>query len=77
MRYDNSMELYVNCDKAKECLWRSLVSGRRDLAKGIVDSQWLRKAKVNEKFKTTAEPGELVLFVREKSMNGTDEGLSR
>jgi hypothetical protein len=37
------------------------------MAKGLVIPNGCGKAKVNDKFKTTAAPGELILFVRERN----------
>jgi hypothetical protein len=38
------------------------------MSKGFVTANGCAKPKVSEKFKTTALPGELILFVREKNM---------
>ena len=68
LAYDNSMEIYVNCDKEKNAfgdVWYLVPS---IMSKGMVTANGCAKAKVSEKFKTTAAPGELILFVREKSM---------
>jgi hypothetical protein len=37
------------------------------MSKGFVSANSCGKAKVNEKYKTTAAPGELILFVRERN----------
>jgi hypothetical protein len=67
LAYDNSMELYVNCDAKRNefgDVWYRIPD---IMSKGMVMENGCGKAKVNEKFKTTATPGELILFVREKS----------
>lgn len=68
LAYNDSMDIYVNCDKDKNAfgdVWYLVPS---IMSKGMVTANGCAKAKVNEKFKTTAMPGELILFVREKNM---------
>ncbi len=67
LAYDNSMELYVNCDAKRNefgDVWYRIPD---IMSKGMVMENGCGKTKVNEKFKTTATPGELILFVREKN----------
>ena len=68
LAYNNSMDLYVNCDKAKNAFGDVWYLVPQIMAKGTVTENGCAKPKVNEKFKTTAIPGELILFVREKNM---------
>jgi len=68
LAYDNSMEIYVNCDKEKNAFGDVWYLVPQIMSKGTVTANGCAKAKVSEKFKTTAVPGELILFVREKSM---------
>ena len=68
LAYNNSMDLYVSCDKAKNTFGDVWYVVPQIMAKGTVTENGCAKAKVNEKFKTTAVPGELILFVREKNM---------
>lgn len=67
LAYDNSMELYVNCDAEKNTFGDVWYPVSQILTKGYVAANGCGKAKVNEKYKTTAAPGELILFVREKN----------
>ncbi|MGA9584535.1 MAG: hypothetical protein WBQ95_04355 [Terracidiphilus sp.] len=68
LAYNNSMDLYVNCDKAKNAFGDVWYLVPQIAAKGMVTENGCAKPKVNEKFKTTAIPGELIMFVREKNM---------
>jgi hypothetical protein len=68
LAYDNSMEIYVNCDKEKNAFGDVWYLVPEIMSKGFVSENGCGKAKVNEKYKTTAAPGELILFVREKNM---------
>ena len=65
--YDNAMELYVNCDADKNAFGDVWYSVPQIMAKGMVTSNLCGKSKENEKYKTTAAPGELILFVRERN----------
>ena len=65
--YDSSMEIYVNCDAEKNAFGDVWYSVPQIAAKGIVAANGCGKAKGNEKYKTTAGPGELILFVRERN----------
>lgn len=65
--YDDSMELYVNCDADKSTFGDVWYSVPQILNKGLVTSNLCGKSKANEKYKTTAAPGELILFVRERN----------
>lgn len=67
LAYDNSMEIYVNCDAEKNAFGDVWYSVSQIMTKGFVTANGCGKAKVNEKYKTTAVPGELILFVREKN----------
>jgi hypothetical protein len=66
--YDNSMEIYVNCDKEKNAFGDVWYLVPAIMSKGMVTANGCAKPKVSEKFKTTAAPGELILFVREKNV---------
>jgi hypothetical protein len=67
LAYDHSMELYVNCDKDKNAFGDVWYRVPQIMSKGMVTENGCGKAKVNEKYKTTAMPGELILFVRERN----------
>jgi hypothetical protein len=67
LAYDNSMEIYINCDAEKNSFGDVWYPVAQIMSKGYVAANGCGKAKVNEKFKTTAAPGELILFVREKN----------
>jgi hypothetical protein len=66
LAYDNSMELYVACDADKNAFGDVWYHVPEIMQKGVVTPNGCGKAKVNAKFKTTAAPGELILFVRER-----------
>jgi hypothetical protein len=68
LAYQNSMELYVSCDAEKNAFGDVWYRVPEIASKGYVAANGCGKGKVNEKFKTTAAPGELILFVREKSL---------
>lgn len=68
LAYDDSMEIYVNCDKEKNAFGDVWYRVPAIMSKGMVTANECAKPKVSEKFKTTALPGELILFVREKNM---------
>ena len=68
LAYNNSMEIYVQLRRGQKRFRRCLVSRAGDLSKGFVAANGCVKPKENEKFKTTAVPGELILFVREKNL---------
>jgi hypothetical protein len=68
LAYDSSMEIYTNCDKEKNAFGDVWYRVTEIMSKGIVTANLCAKAKVSEKFKTTAVPGELIIFVREKNM---------
>ena len=65
--YDGSMEVYVNCDADKNAFGDVWYSVPQIMSKGMVTSNLCGKSKANEKYKTTAGPGELILFVRERN----------
>jgi hypothetical protein len=67
LAYDNSMDLYVNCDADRNAFGDVWYTVSQIMAKGLVIPNGCGKAKVNDKFKTTAAPGELILFVRERN----------
>ena len=67
LAYDNSMELYVACDGDKNAFGDVWYHVPEIMQKGLVTTNGCGKAKVNAKFKTTAAPGELILFVRERN----------
>ena len=68
LAYNNSMDIYINCDKDKNAFGDVWYLVPQIMEKGIVTANGCAKPKVNEKFKTTAIPGELIMFVREKNM---------
>lgn len=66
--YDNSMEIYVNCDTAPEAYpgerrWYSI---QTILNAGLAGDDGCVKPKKRAEMKTTATPGELIFFVRER-----------
>jgi hypothetical protein len=65
--YEMSMEIYINCDADKNAFGDVWYSVPQIMAKGLVTSNLCGKTKPNEKYKTTAAPGELILFVRERN----------
>lgn len=67
LAYDDSMEIYVNCDADRNAFGDVWYSVPQIMTKGLVSANSCGKAKVNEKYKTTAGPGELILFVRERN----------
>jgi hypothetical protein len=67
LAYDSSMEIYVNCDAQKNEFGDVWYLVSRIMSEGMVMANGCGKAKVNDKFKTTAAPGELIMFVREKN----------
>jgi hypothetical protein len=67
LAYDNSMEIYINCDAEKNSFGDVWYLVPQIMEKGYVASDGCGKSKVNEKYKTTAGPGELILFVRERN----------
>ena len=68
LAYDDSMEIYINCDKDKNAFGDVWYRVPEIMSKGMVTANGCGKAKVSEKYKTTAVPGELIMFVREKNM---------
>lgn len=67
LAYDNSMEIYVACDADKNAFGDVWYTVSEIMKKGTVAANACGKSKVNEKYKTTAAPGELILFVRERN----------
>jgi hypothetical protein len=67
LAYDSSMSVYVNCDADKNAFGDVWYSVPQIMAKGMVTSNLCGKTKTNEKYKTIAAPGELILFVRERN----------
>ena len=67
LAYDASMEIYVNCDAQKNTFGDVWYLVPQIMAEGMVMANGCGHTKANEKFKTTALPGELILFVREKN----------
>jgi len=65
--YENSMEIYVNCDAQKNVFGDVWYLVPQIMSEGMVAANACGHSKVNEKYKTTALPGELILFVREKN----------
>jgi hypothetical protein len=68
LAYSDSMEIYVNCDKDKNAFGDVWYLVPEIMSKGFVTENGCAKPKVSAKFKTTALPGELILFVREKNV---------
>jgi len=67
LAYDASMELYINCAADKYSIGDVWYPVPTIMTKGFVAPNGCGKNKVNDKYKTTAVPGELILFVREKN----------
>jgi hypothetical protein len=67
LAYDNSMEIYVNCDAEKNTFGDVWYRVPEIMSKGMVTENACGKAKANAKYKTTAAPGELIMFVRAKN----------
>ena len=67
LAYDASMEIYVNCDAQKNTLGDVWYLVPQIMSEGMVMANGCGHTKVNDKYKTTALPGELILFVREKN----------
>ena len=67
LAYDNSMEIYVNCDAPKNEFGDVWYLVPKIVTQGVVTENGCGHSKANEKFKTTAGPGELIMFVREKN----------
>jgi hypothetical protein len=67
LAYQDSMELYISCDADKNAFGDVWYLVPQIMSKGFVAANGCAKPKVNEKYKTTAAPGELILFVREKN----------
>jgi len=67
LAYDNSMDVYVNCDAQKNTFGDVWYLVPQIMSEGMVMANGCGHAKVNDKYKTTALPGELILFVREKN----------
>jgi len=67
LAYDSSMELYINCSADKYSFGDIWYPVSQIMTKGFVAANGCGKPKTNEKYKTTATPGELILFVREKN----------
>lgn len=65
--YDASMEIYVNCDAQKSTFGDVWYLVPQIMSEGMVMANGCGHTRVNEKYKTTALPGELILFVREKN----------
>jgi hypothetical protein len=67
LAYDASMEIYVNCDAQKNTFGDVWYLVPQIMSEGMVMANGCGHTKVNEKYKTSALPGELILFVREKN----------
>ena len=67
LAYDDSMEIYVNCDAEKNQFGDVWYMVPEIMKKGFVAANGCGHSKANEKYKTTAGPGELILFVRERN----------
>lgn len=68
LAYDNSMEIYVHCDADKNAFGDVWYHVPEITSKGLVATNTCSKSKENDKFKTTAAPGELILFVRQRNL---------
>ncbi|SRR6266568_4227504 len=72
--YDNSMEIYINCDvdKSKNTLGDLWYTVADIMSKGLVASNTCGKPKDVAKLATpVAEPGVIVLYVRQKNWHET------
>jgi hypothetical protein len=67
LAYDDSMEIYVGCDAEKNTFGDVWYLVPQVLEKGFVAANGCGKNKANDKYKTTAAPGQLILFVRERN----------
>ena len=67
LAYEDSMEVYVNCDAQKNVFGDVWYLVTQIMSEGMVMANGCGHSKINEKYKTTALPGELILFVREKN----------
>jgi len=67
LAYDHSMEVYINCDADKNSFGDVWYQVSQIQGKGYIAADLCGKSKTNEKYKTTAAPGELILFVRERN----------
>lgn len=67
LAYDNSMDVYVNCDAQKPTFGDVWYLVPQIMSEGMVMANGCGHAHLNEKYKTIALPGELILFVREKN----------
>lgn len=67
LAYNDSMDVYVGCDADKNAFGDVWYLVPQITEKGFVAANLCGKSKQNDKFKTTAAPGELILFVREKN----------
>jgi hypothetical protein len=67
LAYDDSLEIYVACDADKNAFGDIWYLVPQVLDKGFVGANACAKPKTNVKYKTTAAPGELILFVRERN----------
>ena len=67
LAYDHSMEIYVNCDAQKNAFGDVWYLVPQIMSEGMVMANGCGHGRVNEKYKTLALPGELILFVREKN----------
>jgi hypothetical protein len=67
LAYDNSMEIYVGCDADKNAFGDVWYLVPQIMSKGFITANLCAKSKTNDKYKTTAAPGELIMFVREKN----------
>ena len=65
--YDNSMDTYVSCDSPKNSFGDVWYLVPQIMSEGFVAANACGRRKINEKYKTTALPGELILFVRPKN----------
>lgn len=68
LAYDDSMEIYVPCDADKNTFGDVWYHVSEIMNKGFVGANGCAKAKANAKYKTTPAPGELILFVRGRSL---------
>jgi hypothetical protein len=67
LAYDNSMAIYVNCDAQKSTFGDVWYLVPQIMSEGMVMANGCGHSRVNDKYKTTALPGELILFVREQN----------
>jgi hypothetical protein len=77
LAYDQSQEIYVSCDADKNAFGDVWYLVPQIMDKGFVAANGCAKSKANDKYKTTAAPGELILFVRERNFKERASDFTR